>query len=135
MLSTIKCPVEPVQLLAASTPTAYDSPGWNISDDIELPARGECRYVVELVRGQTVSVEVASAYPIEISVCDDDTYERSEGACQPGGDCDLLRGLGVGSLISVAFPVPETGVYDVVVKNREDWLIDAAVRIIAPPIP
>jgi hypothetical protein len=133
--STIECPAEPVQLLAVSTPTADDHPGWNISDDIELPAHGECRYVVELVRGQTVTIEAAGAYPIEISVWDDDTYERLEGACHPDVDRDLPRGMGVGSIVSLAFPVPETGVYDVVVKNPEDWLTDAAVRIVAPPIP
>jgi hypothetical protein len=124
-----------VQLLAVSTQTADDHQGWNISDDIELPAHGECRYVVELVRGQTVTIEVASPYPIEICVWDDDAYERSEGSSQPDGDGDLPRAMGVGSTMSLAFPVPETAVYDVIVKNPEDWLTDAAVRIIAPPIP
>jgi hypothetical protein len=124
-----------LQLLHDRMPPTDGDPGWDISDEIELPPRGECRYVVELVRGQTLSVEVGSAYPIGISVWDDDTYERSEGECQPGAAGRIFRSAGEGESVALAVLVPETGVYNVVVVNPWDWLTFAGVRIIAPPIP
>lgn len=135
--TAIECPAEPLRLIQEPMPLADGDAGWDICDEIELPPRGECRYVVELVRGQTLSVEVASAYPIEISVLNDDTYESSEGACQPDADADrrIFGSAGERESVTLVTLVPETGVYDVVVGNPEDWLIFAAVRIIAPPIP
>ena len=52
-----------------------EHPGWNLSDKIDLPPHGECRYLVEFVSGQTASIEVASTHAVTIAVCDDDDYD------------------------------------------------------------
>lgn len=110
-----------------------DYPGWNISDEIDLPPYGECRYVVELVCGQMAFAEVASVHPVLISVWDDDDYDRSQE-----GDCRCDTGSAVqsfvcdGSVGALEVPTVRTGAYDIVVSNAGDQSTHVTVCITAP---
>jgi hypothetical protein len=114
--------------------TNSDYPGWNISDEIALPADGECRYVIELACGQMAFAEVASAHPVVISVWDDEEYDRSQ-AEEYGCDTSsaVRRVVCEGSTGPLEFPTARTGPYDIVVSNAGDQLAQVAIRITAAP--
>ena len=110
-----------------------DHPGWNISDEIDLPPHGECRYVVELVCGQMAFAEVASAHPVVISVWDDDDYDRSqEGECRCDTGFAIQTFVCDGSMSALGFPTLRTGAYDIVVSNAGDQSTHVTVCITAP---
>jgi hypothetical protein len=83
---------------------ADDHPGCNISDEVDIPPRGECRYLVEFASGQPASVEVASAHPVAIIVCEDDDYESWEsGKSWLAPDCEIVSAVCDGSSEPIGF--------------------------------
>src|SRR5688572_19334178 len=100
---------------------ADDHPGWNISDEIDLPPRGECRYLIELVCSQTASIYVASTHPVAISVCDDDDYESwVEEVIRQATDSEVLSAACDGSSEAIRFRALRTTAYDLIVSNPGD---------------
>ncbi|MGH9630383.1 MAG: hypothetical protein ACRD7E_18880, partial [Bryobacteraceae bacterium] len=114
--------------------TADDHPGWNISDDFDLPARGECRYLIELVSSQTASIYVASTHPVAISVCDDDEYDSwAEGVFRLAPDSEVVSAVCNGLLEAIRFRALRTGAYDLIVNNPGGQSTHVAICITAPP--
>ena len=111
-----------------------EHPGWNISDEIDLPPRGECRYVVELACGQTASVRVAGIHPIAIKVCDDDDYDFcQDGDSPPISDSGVVTAMRDEPSVAFAFPAPRSGVYDLILSNPSGQSTHVAICITAPP--
>src|SRR5262249_28184200 len=54
---------------------AEGHPAWNITDEVNLPDHSECRYILELLYGQSVAIELDSATSLEVFVCEDDDYD------------------------------------------------------------
>ena len=79
---------------------ADDHPGWNISDEIDLPPRGECRYLVELVSDQTASVHFTGTHPVAIAICDDDDYDSAHD-----GESGVGPGSGIFSRVCAEFQI------------------------------
>jgi hypothetical protein len=112
-----------------------EHPGWNIVDEVELVAHGECRYLVELVSRQPVTVSLASRVPVGLVVLDDDEYESRENDQSWSGSCSATsRDLGDRDTNNpVTFNAARTGPYDVIVTNRGDRCARVVVRITAAP--
>jgi hypothetical protein len=112
------------QLRARDTVADY-YPGWNISDEIDLPPSTECRYMIELVSGQTASIGVASTHPVAIAICDDDVYDSWEEKVswlEPDSSSYTFR-----------FRARRTSVYDFMLNNLGDQATHVVVSITAPP--
>lgn len=110
-------------------------PGWNISDEIDLSPRGECRYLVELVRGQSASIAVASTHPVTIAVCDDDDFDSWEdGESCFASDCKVISRVCDGFSDDIGFCARRTGAYDLIFYNPGDQLTHLAICITAPPV-
>jgi hypothetical protein len=102
-----------------------DHPGWNISDEINLLPSAECRYVIELVTGQTVSIGVASTHPVAIAICDDDLYDSPQEKVswlEPDSSSYNFR-----------FRARRTTAYDFMLNNRGEQATHVLVSITAPP--
>jgi hypothetical protein len=111
-----------------------DHPGWNISDEIDLSPRGECRYLIELVCGQKASVRVAVTHPVMIAVCDDDDYDSwQKRESWLASHCEIVSVACDGSSDVIEFRALRTGPYDLIFSNTGDQSTHATICIAAPP--
>jgi hypothetical protein len=112
-----------------------DHPGWNIVDQIELQPHSECRYLVEVVRGQAVFIGLTSGRPVDLMVCDDDEYE-SLGENKSWPEPSYIGGAALCDRTTdrFTFHAARTGLHDVVVSNPNGQSIDVVVRITAPAV-
>src|SRR5215470_2818672 len=106
--------------------------GWNFVDQVDLEPKGECRYVVDFVREQAVSISAAGSHPVALIVIDEDEYENRQGSrasskATSNGSCDI-------GPCRVTFRAARTGAYDVIVTNLADKRARVLVRVIATPV-
>ena len=113
---------------------AEDHPGWTITDQLNLPAHGECRYVLELLCGQSVAVELDAASSLEVLVCEDDDYDFwEESGCLPDSHWWITGPMDEEMRQEFEFRAPRTTAVDVVVTNNGDRATRAKLRIHAAP--
>jgi hypothetical protein len=108
--------------------------GWDIADDLNLPAAGECRYIFELWSGQSVSIDLDGRGALEVLVCADDDYDVfEESGCLPCSHWWIVGSLQKGRSCAVRFRAPRTTAFDVIVTNRAEEPTRATLHINAAP--
>jgi len=112
-----------------------EHPGWNIEDQVDLAPHGEGRYLVEFVRGQIVTIALASGHPVGLAVLDDDDDEcRKNDQPWPTPWNAISGSIWDRGMHRASFCATRTGVYDVILTNLGDQLARVLVRITAVPV-